>query len=285
MGARFGRDGKCFSNFRGDESSFLSEGSEEEIDGSSRDGQHLWCSQQPCIQCDVEDVSECSESYGYDYHAEHECFRLPDPSMNEATQSTVASTNSVNAPVAALFTPVKPYKASESKVPSVGTGSTVDTEGLFDSGISLDAGTPVPASRYEAVPEDELDGHLAQACKKLPSAQASQLVILRLGPGDYDIGGRRVFLSMKGPNVVAREAANNEVQQLDWYLMAAAEVEHHLGAGAPAVGQLPRHMRLSFAPPPAPDPQAKKKRKQAMRLAKQQAELREKDAQSRMVGK
>lgn len=278
MGAHFGRNGQCFGNLRADESSFQS-GEEEESDASLSFRAHSfresdWCSARPCCQMEGFEYHDCDDPYDYT--------RQPDPSVLNVGVPAVppqpTTMAAVNVGVSEWSQPVKPPTVDR-EMPSVGTGSTIDTEsGIFDPAF-LDVGTPVPASRYEAVLGDPLDGALAQACKRLDSARASGLVILRNGPSNYDIGGRRVLLSKEGLNVVAKELNNNEKHDLDWYLSSAAEVEHHMGAGGPAITQVPKHLRLTFPQDPPADPTGKKKRKEAMRLAKQQAELREQNAQ------
>lgn len=169
--------------------------------------------------------------------------------------------------------------------PSPSTGSTVDTESArFDSGISYDEAprVPIPASQYEAVPGDQVDEYLAQACRRLDDSRASGLTVLRHGAGDYNIGGRRVSLTLAGTKMLVKEENNYEAHDLDWYLVAAAEVEHHMNAGAPAaISQVPRHLRLSFDHAD-PTRKGKTQRKAAMRLAQEQAALREKDAQGRI---
>lgn len=150
------------------------------------------------------------------------------------------------------------------------------------------AGGAGPAVEYEAMMEDPLDQAVKDCLKKLPSHLAAVLFIERLNHGEYEVDNHRVKIGWGGVAgsrdvVVFRADQPNagKGEPLLVYLLQAGEIMHGIRSGGTAIMQVPKHLRISFPLPadsrdsqPDEDP-----RWDAMRLAKKEAEMRERAAQ------
>mmetsp|Transcript_60086 Transcript_60086/g.155259 ORF Transcript_60086/g.155259 Transcript_60086/m.155259 type:complete len:189 (-) Transcript_60086:118-684(-) len=161
---------------------------------------------------------------------------------------------------------------------------------------------PVDAQIYCADPADALDqvmlAYLMRLAREVPAAK---LNIRRLGPGFYDIEGRRVRLRLGiGPSFARDKplVREEDVKRDNWlvadevelfpYLRQAADVS--LTLRRTALGRIPKDLRVSFQETQAPGSQITLKdirtgliedgneRCQSMRLACEQAVLREQAA-------
>lgn len=149
----------------------------------------------------------------------------------------------------------------------------------------------LPARSYVADASDRVDVAVAQCLHTLrgmDATAASNLKIVRLQPGVYDIDGRRVTITCRMGEVYVlehglRDGAAAEMP-LGNYLVQAANVAASLGNSA--VSRAPPERRLTFLPTgasmtqgqavPAPNPM----RLESMRRACEQADLREQAAQA-----
>lgn len=154
---------------------------------------------------------------------------------------------------------------------------------------------PVPATEYEALPEDQIDSRVNWCLQQLPRESAAALKIWRKDAGEYEVDGREVKLDWQlnaaksevyvtDMLLATKEGAHTE--PLGLYLRHAADVAYHLEHGGMAVTQVPRHLRLTF-------PEMKggaatlgmemamneDDRYNAMVLAREQAALRERAAE------
>lgn len=148
----------------------------------------------------------------------------------------------------------------------------------------------VPACLYEADPSDPIDMQLSWHLSTIDRLVASNLMLQKLSVGEYDIDGRLVSLrwGSGGPYssaelVVCEGGAEDESEDMMEtpvvaYLRQVADVAASLGghcAGVPAVVRVPQANRLTFvdAPPPAED--ELEGRVKSMRVAVEQARLRQ----------
>lgn len=143
---------------------------------------------------------------------------------------------------------------------------------------------PIPASQYRAQPGDKIDEYVEWYCHQLEPSRGATLIMNKIqdeGEGAYEIAGRFVRINwtqgQNGPDLIVREAGEADVQQLARYLRQAADVAFELSKGASAINQVPKHLRMSMDVDPNKPVQD---RFEAMRLARNEAELREKAAQT-----
>lgn len=176
-----------------------------------------------------------------------------------------------------IETPIKRHASSSS--------STLGTAGR--AGL-------VQACNYEADSEDALDVELSLQLATLDRSLASSLLIRRLALGEYELDGRRVRVNWARPPVGAGprllmvleatgdgsegEGVGTEMPFSD-YLKQVADVAASLGgrsAGAPLVARVPVKERLTFtANPQQPIDDMGMERLRSMRMACEQARLRE----------
>lgn len=153
----------------------------------------------------------------------------------------------------------------------------------------------VQACVYEADSHDDIDVQLSAQLKLLERTFASSLLLRRLGRGTYELDGRRVRLRwahphpeagepLPEPEVVVREGDDNDLNAAEMplaaYLQQAADVAASLGgraAGVPLVARVPQNQRLTFTsvPPQQPLDDMGIERLRSMRMACEQARLRE----------
>lgn len=165
---------------------------------------------------------------------------------------------------------------------------------------------PVPASCYEADPDDLIDWHLSCHLLTLDRSAASRIMLRKVREGEYEVDGRRVMLLWRedlGPGtpgveeshpagIVVREGDDESESgtetPLAEYLQQAVDVAALLAghaAGCPAVARMPANRRLTFADVPErthEDPGVERVR--SMRVACEQARIREQHAVSAEKG-
>lgn len=152
----------------------------------------------------------------------------------------------------------------------------------------------VKACNYEADPDDELDVQVSLQLMTLDPNLASCLLMRRLGPGEYELDGRRVRVIWARPpaqggtpELLVHEATREGLEAegvcteilLLAYLKQVADIAASLGgrsAGAPMVARVPVKERLTFntGPQGAIDDTGLE-RLRSMRMACEQARLRE----------
>lgn len=152
----------------------------------------------------------------------------------------------------------------------------------------------VPACLYEADPSDPIDMQLSSHLSALDRVAALNLMLQRVSAGEYNVDGRRVSVRWSGsgscssPQLVVCEGGpdGEDAEAMETpvvaYLRQAADVAASLGgrsAGVPAVVRVPQANRLTFvnAPPPVTD--EAEGRVRSMRVAVEQARLREQAAE------
>ncbi|CAE7233675.1 unnamed protein product [Symbiodinium natans] len=156
--------------------------------------------------------------------------------------------------------------------------------------------TPVPAAAYIVDLADPVDQLLGNALRMLDAAASSKLVLRRLGPGRYEIDGRRVTLRWEqgGAGLVVIEDevldARGSAMPLVAYLKSAGNVAASLSgqrADMPKIARVPKSQRLTFDDDaPAEQNLASQieklgsERCESMRLAVEQARLREEAAEA-----
>jgi len=154
---------------------------------------------------------------------------------------------------------------------------------------------PAPAASYIVDLADPIDQMLGNALRSLDAAAASKLMLRRLAPGRYEIDGRKVTVrwSEQGAGLVAIEDEvldpRGSAMPLRSYLGQAGNVVASLSgqrADMPKIARVPKSQRLTFD-----DKQAEKnlaaqieklgsERCESMRLAVEQARLREEAAEA-----
>lgn len=154
---------------------------------------------------------------------------------------------------------------------------------------------PAPAASYIVDLADPIDQMLGNALRSLDAAAASKLMLRRLAPGRYEIDGRKVTVrwSEQGSGLVAIEDEvldpRGSAMPLRAYLGQAGNVVASLSgqrADMPKIARVPKSQRLTFD-----DKQAEKnlaaqieklgsERCESMRLAVEQARLREEAAEA-----
>lgn len=154
---------------------------------------------------------------------------------------------------------------------------------------------PAPAASYIVDLADPIDQMLGNALRSLDAAAASKLMLRRLAPGRYEIDGRKVTVrwSEQGAGLVAIEDEvldpRGSAMPLRAYLGQAGNVVASLSgqrADMPKIARVPKSQRLTFD-----DKQAEKnlaaqieklgsERCESMRLAVEQARLREEAAEA-----
>jgi len=162
-------------------------------------------------------------------------------------------------------------------------------------GVSTVQNTPVPASSYIVDIADHVDQLLGNALRSLDAAAASKLTLRRFAPGRYEIDGRKVTLRWSqtpgmGLCVLEDEVLDSKGSEmpLDAYLSQAGNVAASLSgqrADMPKISRVPKERRLTFADAKE-DPknlasqleQMGNERCESMRLAVEQARLREEAA-------
>jgi len=153
----------------------------------------------------------------------------------------------------------------------------------------------VPACLYEADAGDLMDMQLSWHLQSLDRSLASALMVRRLGSGEYDFDGRRVRLvwSESGTKdglqqLLVCEGSDTDTTLVETplpaYLHQAADIAASLGglkAGSPAVARVPADRRLTFANvPPRTSDDPTMERVRSMRVACEQARLREHAAEA-----
>mmetsp|Transcript_93102 Transcript_93102/g.262924 ORF Transcript_93102/g.262924 Transcript_93102/m.262924 type:complete len:335 (+) Transcript_93102:195-1199(+) len=152
------------------------------------------------------------------------------------------------------------------------------------------------ACDYKADPTDPIDMKLASCLANYAHAATSTLMLCRIRPAEYELDGRRVrlywadglysgagrdqLLVHEHVSLDDERATSDDDVPLAMYLMQLANISASLRghtAGAPAIARIPLNKRLTFAPsPPTPvevDPGLERLR--SMRVACQEAHLRE----------
>mmetsp|Transcript_127595 Transcript_127595/g.367109 ORF Transcript_127595/g.367109 Transcript_127595/m.367109 type:complete len:382 (+) Transcript_127595:187-1332(+) len=158
----------------------------------------------------------------------------------------------------------------------------------------------VQACLYEADPFDDIDLCLCAHLRGLDRAFVSSLLLRRFGIGDYELDGKRVRLKWcntgdagsdeEGADrtLVVKEGDEGDPTACEMpllaYLQQVADVAASLGgrsAGAPLVARVPAHQRLTFTAvaPPQPVDDMGVERLRSMRMACEQARLREQAAE------
>lgn len=151
----------------------------------------------------------------------------------------------------------------------------------------------VQVCHYEATPEDELDVQLSLQLMAFDRSLAASLLMRRLGPGEYELDGRRVRVSWApavegGIAELLVQEATREGDELKGecakmpllaYFKQVADVAASLGGrsvGAPTVARVPVKERLTFtAGPQHSIDDMGMERLRSMRVACEQARLRE----------
>ncbi|CAJ1393850.1 unnamed protein product [Effrenium voratum] len=154
---------------------------------------------------------------------------------------------------------------------------------------------PVPAATYIVDLGDPVDQMLGSALRTLDAAAASKLTLRRLAPGRYEIDGRKVTLrwSDQGAGLMCIEDEvldpRGSAMPLPAYLSQAGNVAASLSgqkADMPKIARVPKNQRLTF------DDEKEEKnlasqieklgseRCESMRLAVEQARLREEAAEA-----
>lgn len=155
---------------------------------------------------------------------------------------------------------------------------------------------PCPASTYAADPTDPIDMMLAAGLCCLDRAAANRLTLRRLGVGRYEIDGRRVSLKWSEPGsppgIVVQEDdvhdSHESTVPLPAYLKQAANVATSLSGlqrDLPRIARVPKEQRLTFADVKGSEThaaieQSGNERCESMRIACEQARLREQAAQA-----
>lgn len=162
----------------------------------------------------------------------------------------------------------------------------------------------MPGSKYEADASDAIDAQLSLQLAALERGVAARFMVRRLGPGDYEIDGRRVSLRLaasagglngsgSSTEVVVCECSSARSQEEDGlsetplpeYLRQVTSVSALLAgrtAGSSAVIRVPADQRLTFASVPGSreDSDPNGDRMRSMRVACEQARLREQAAEA-----
>jgi len=157
----------------------------------------------------------------------------------------------------------------------------------------------VPARLYEPDIFDPIDSQLSVQLASLDRTAASQLTLQRIGPGEYDLDGRRVSLRWGAstlrakPELLVQEQGDSDDSDegeqeipLATYLREAADVASFLGgrnSNVPPVTRVPQANRLTFCDalgPLAPEDRCGDERVQSMKVACKQALLREQAAEA-----
>ncbi|CAE7440715.1 unnamed protein product [Symbiodinium natans] len=134
---------------------------------------------------------------------------------------------------------------------------------------------------------DEIDQRVSDLIHKLRKDEAAPLVVRHVKDNMYKVDGRRVRLSLSNGSdacIMVQEDSDAKLPlvPLETYLQQAAFVSralHGLSAGSPAVAQVPADKRLTFAATACGDGESLRRVK-AMRLACEQARLREEAAEA-----
>jgi len=162
-------------------------------------------------------------------------------------------------------------------------------------GVSTVQNTPVPASSYIVDIADHVDQLLGNALRALDAAAAAKLTLRRFAPGRYEIDGRKVTLRWPqvpgmGLSVLEDEVLDSKDSEmpLDAYLSQAGNVAASLSgqrADMPKISRVPKERRLTFADAKEESKnlasqleQMGNERCESMRLAVEQARLREEAA-------
>lgn len=151
----------------------------------------------------------------------------------------------------------------------------------------------VQVCHYEATPEDDLDVQVSLQLMAFDRSLAADLLMRRLGPGEYELDGRRVRVSWApategGIAELLVQEATREGDEVDGecakmpllaYFKQVADVAASLGGrsvGAPTVARVPVKERLTFtAGPQNTIDDMGMERLRSMRVACEQARLRE----------
>jgi hypothetical protein len=140
---------------------------------------------------------------------------------------------------------------------------------------------------YEPDRSDPIDVQLSQYLGNLDPLTGANLAIRRIQPGEYLVDGRRVKLQWSGDEKLVvcegnidRDGVHEVETHLTAYLHQAAGVAAMLGghsASAPAVTRVPGPRRLTFvdAPLPQMSDDLGNERVRSMKVACEQARLRE----------
>jgi len=157
--------------------------------------------------------------------------------------------------------------------------------------------SPVPASNYVSDPCDPIDLMLSVALSSVDRVTSTKLMLRRLAMGKYEIDGRRVSLRWtdQGGNLgllvcedEVADAAGSEMPLLA-YLSQAANVAASLSGGRadmPKIARVPKEQRLTFtegdgeAPSTLDVDRVGNERCESMRIACEQAKLREQAAEA-----
>jgi len=154
------------------------------------------------------------------------------------------------------------------------------------------AGPLVPAAGYKGDPDDPIDSKLAWHLAAFEPAVISGVKLCRLQPGEYRIDGRRVQLyfaektlyhSGHDELLVHEHGMGTSDTPLPTYLLQVVNIAASLQgrtAGAPAVARIPSDKRLTFAPAPCVAADTSNQRVREMRMACEQARLRENAAEA-----
>eukprot|EP00913_Durusdinium_trenchii_P012136 g11398.t2 len=151
--------------------------------------------------------------------------------------------------------------------------------------------TPVPAASYIVDIADPVDQMLGSALRTLDAAAASKLMLRRLAPGRYEIDGRKVSVrwSEQGGLMVIEDEVRGSPMPLPAYLGQAGNVVASLTghrADMPKITRVPKSQRLTFDDAKAEKNLAAQieklgsERCESMRLAVEQARLREEAAEA-----
>mmetsp|Transcript_6658 Transcript_6658/g.16612 ORF Transcript_6658/g.16612 Transcript_6658/m.16612 type:complete len:375 (-) Transcript_6658:141-1265(-) len=186
----------------------------------------------------------------------------------------------------------QPVQAPSSQ-PTPPTPSCSSTSPVSSGAFSSASKGLIQAVHYEADPYDDIDVALSAKLAALDRPFAASLLLRRLGRGEYELEGRRIRLfwgeseeSSDGapPALMVQEGEEGENCYLEMpllaYLRQAEDVAKSLAgrtAGSPLVARVPAHQRLTFSavPPQQPIDDFGVERLRSMRMACEQARLRE----------
>mmetsp|Transcript_54009 Transcript_54009/g.96723 ORF Transcript_54009/g.96723 Transcript_54009/m.96723 type:complete len:736 (-) Transcript_54009:54-2261(-) len=167
--------------------------------------------------------------------------------------------------------------------------------GLIPGVTSPPMNAPVQASKYIVDIADHIDQLLGNALRLLDAAAASKLTLRRFAPGRYEVDGRKVTLRWSavpgmGLCVLEDEVLDSKGSEmpLEAYLSQAGNVAASLSgqrADMPKISRIPKERRLTFADSSEEAKnlashieQIGNERCESMRLAVEQARLREEAA-------
>mmetsp|Transcript_42548 Transcript_42548/g.132752 ORF Transcript_42548/g.132752 Transcript_42548/m.132752 type:complete len:803 (+) Transcript_42548:1-2409(+) len=234
------------------------------------------------------------------------------PSRTRNVNPSVVSHNMYSSPFAVrkdpvvnMFSPQVPAPPPVFAMQRCSTSMTSSNNSFYfapqHGAVAGPSPNPVPASHYVADGADPIDLMLSVGLSSLDRCTSSKLMLRRLGMGRYEIDGRRVSLKwtdqggQPGLSVCEDEVTDKGSEMpLLAYLSQAANVAASLSGGRadmPKISRVPKEQRLTFAEEATESTstldveRVGNERCESMRIACEQARLREQAAEAYESGK